>query len=208
MFCPKCKKDNQAIAKFCVTCGYCFSMEKQAAPAAHDSDFYVKRGKLCLFAETKQLDDALADFNTAINLNPGNDSAYFFRGMTHQNKKQYDNALADYNKAIELNSLHAEAHMGRGFVFSILENYDQAVAEFTVAIKMNPKHYQRYRYRGDAYCDSMDYRRALTDYKKALKLNPDYAEAHIGLACVYSVQNRLEEACEYLKIALEKGYKE
>jgi len=50
----------------------------------------------------KRYDDALADLNRAIELNPEYAWAIAHRGRTYQAMKRYDDALADLNRAIEL----------------------------------------------------------------------------------------------------------
>ena len=50
-----------------------------------------------------EVDQALADFNRAIELDPNNAVFYLNRGAVYQRKKDADRALADYNHAIELN---------------------------------------------------------------------------------------------------------
>jgi tetratricopeptide (TPR) repeat protein len=47
-------------------------------------------------------DEAQADLNRAIELNPEDASALATRGYTYWDMKRYDEALADFNRAIEL----------------------------------------------------------------------------------------------------------
>ena len=52
----------------------------------------------------KKYDEALADFNKVIELNPNYADAYFYRAFIFESAKQYhDKAIADYSKAVELN---------------------------------------------------------------------------------------------------------
>jgi tetratricopeptide (TPR) repeat protein len=50
----------------------------------------------------ERYDQALADLNRAIELNPENASALASRGETYRLMERYDEALADFNRAIEL----------------------------------------------------------------------------------------------------------
>ena len=51
-------------------------------------------------------EDALADYNKAIELNPNYSNAYNNRGATKNNLKQYVKAIEDFDKAIELTELN------------------------------------------------------------------------------------------------------
>jgi tetratricopeptide (TPR) repeat protein len=62
----------------------------------------------------KQLDEALADCNAALLLEP--DTAAFFdsRGLVYLRRKEYDRAIADYDRAIDLHSKDPWSYYGRG----------------------------------------------------------------------------------------------
>ena len=49
-------------------------------------------------------DEAFAQFNRAIALDPGNARAIAHRGETYQEMERHDEALADLSRAIALNS--------------------------------------------------------------------------------------------------------
>jgi tetratricopeptide (TPR) repeat protein len=51
----------------------------------------------------ERYDDALADLNRAIELNPDQAWVIGIRGETYRLMERYDDALADLNRAIELN---------------------------------------------------------------------------------------------------------
>lgn len=50
----------------------------------------------------KRYDEILADYNRAIELDPGNAWAISGRGQTYRLMKRYGETLADYTRAIEL----------------------------------------------------------------------------------------------------------
>ena len=53
-------------------------------------------------------DEALADLNRAIELDPSRDWIIADRGETYRAMGRYDEALADFNRAIELDPSDAE----------------------------------------------------------------------------------------------------
>lgn len=56
---------------------------------------------LC-WAEKCETDDALADYNEAVRIDPKSAKAYDYRGIACFAKKDYDMAIADYSEAIRL----------------------------------------------------------------------------------------------------------
>jgi tetratricopeptide (TPR) repeat protein len=89
--------------------------------------------------ENEQIDDAISDFNKAIELNPGFAAGYVYRGIAHYKQGRFDKAISDYNKAIEINPEYAEAYLGRGIAYDEKSQYDQAFADFNKAIELNPE---------------------------------------------------------------------
>ena len=61
---------------------------------------YVGRGNM--YRQRKQTDLALADFNSAIQLDPTDPRAYHNRGLIEQAQGQHTPAIADFSKAISL----------------------------------------------------------------------------------------------------------
>ena len=63
--------------------------------------------------ELKQYQEAIADYDKAIELNQKM-CRYYNRGNAKYELKQYQEAIADFNKAIELNPKDAHTYYGRG----------------------------------------------------------------------------------------------
>jgi tetratricopeptide (TPR) repeat protein len=59
------------------------------------------------------LDDAIADYDEAIRLNPGDALAFRKRGVARAAKGDYDGAIADYDQAIRINPQYASAYYRR-----------------------------------------------------------------------------------------------
>ena len=53
-------------------------------------------------AITDKVDDAVADYDEAIRLQPDSAAAYYNRGLAKDALKRYDDAIADYDEAIRL----------------------------------------------------------------------------------------------------------
>lgn len=75
---------------------------------SRDAKFYNNRG--IAFGEKGQYDQAISDFNQAIEINPRYNRAYNNRGIVYRLRGQYNQAISDFNKAIAINPLDAEAY--------------------------------------------------------------------------------------------------
>src|SRR5208282_1539701 len=65
------------------------------------SESYVKQG--VDKAQKGKLDEAIADFNQALELDPQNADAYYNRGVAEYSNGELEAAIADYNQVIEIN---------------------------------------------------------------------------------------------------------
>jgi tetratricopeptide (TPR) repeat protein len=88
------------------------------------SAFYLNRG-VDLFKKG-QWDQAIAEFNKALELNPRNAEAYSCRGSAYLKRGRVDLAMADINKALEVNPREAMAYKGRAELHLMKSEFDQA----------------------------------------------------------------------------------
>jgi tetratricopeptide (TPR) repeat protein len=100
------------------------------------------------FESKKDHDRAIADYNQALELNPGYAIAYVARGNAWSNKGDLDRALADYDKAIGLDPKAEAPYNNRARVWRGKGDLDQAIADLTIAIRLDPTDAYPYRERG------------------------------------------------------------
>ncbi len=78
-------------------------IERRAVAFSQMAMVYGKQGKDA---------EALAAIATALELNPGEDMAYFYRGNLHVRSGDFAGAAADYSKALEINPDNQQARRG------------------------------------------------------------------------------------------------
>ncbi len=83
-------------------------------------------------------DQALADVNKALALDPNGANAYTDRGNIYKRIHKYDRALLDYNQAIQLDPSSAVAFYDRGDFFLDRQKYDRAIQDLDQAIRLKP----------------------------------------------------------------------
>jgi tetratricopeptide (TPR) repeat protein len=84
-------------------------------------------------------DQALADFNRAIQLDPQQAGGYVGRGNTFNILGRYEEAVADYNTAIGIDPTQAEAYANRAIAYDRLKEYEKAIADYEKCLALNPK---------------------------------------------------------------------
>ena len=131
-------------------------------------------------------DNALADYNEAIRLDPTDATAYNNRGALRHAKRDDGQALTDYSKAIQLDPKNATAFSLRGNVYLIKNDYDKALADYTEAIRLNSKDAAVYLSRGEAWRLKRAYDKAMTDFDQATRLDPTFADAFRCLAWLWA----------------------
>lgn len=126
-------------------------------------------------AKSGDLDGAIADFDSAIKLNPKDDAPYYNRAQARRLKKDAAGAIADYTRAIELGSTNPAAYNNRGNAKAENNDTAGAIADYTHAIELKPDYARAYYNRAVAKQEKGDTTGAEADFKFAQKLDPELA---------------------------------
>jgi tetratricopeptide (TPR) repeat protein len=149
----------------------------QLATATKADDFFIQALNKYDKGDYK---GALADFNTALKINPKSANTYNNRGLVRTQLGEKQGALADYNLAIKIDPKNALAYNNRGIVRADLGDKQGALADYNSAIKINPNYDFAYNNRGLARAALGDKQGALADYNSAIKINPNYADPYFN----------------------------
>lgn len=118
-----------------------------------------------------QYQEALKQYNKAIELDPNYGSAYYNRGLTLSDLENYKDAIRDFTKAIKLNPHDHEAYYNRALCHRNLKGFQIAINDLTKALSMSEE-YDYYADRGSTYYLINEYHKAVEDYTSAIALNP------------------------------------
>lgn len=99
---------------------------------------YYNRGNDYLNQE--KYDEAISDYNKALELDPKHVYAYNNRGLAYQAQGKYDKAMSDYNKALELDPKHVRTYNNRGNAYLKQEKLAKAILDYNKALALDPKY--------------------------------------------------------------------
>jgi tetratricopeptide (TPR) repeat protein len=114
------------------------AIDSRAYSGRELAGLYVNRG-----VELKQkgdLDAAIADYDRAIVLHPGDLFAYNNRANARREKGNLDGAIADYTVAISLDANYAAAFTNRARIHEMRNEMQRPRADYAAALKTSDKY--------------------------------------------------------------------
>ncbi len=154
-------------------------------------------------------EEALASFETALQLEPGNPIALTNRGLAQQALMRTDEALASYDAAIAAAPGLAEAHGNRGILLNQLGRKDDAIRALERAVRLAPDQARLHhhlaitkRFRaGDPHIPAM---RRLASRAAAL---PIEAQVELRFALAKALDDTGDQAGAFEQLSLANGLK-
>ena len=194
-------------------------------PPLSDREMLEKRADTLM--ARKDYRQAVAYYEKALALDPKNPVLYNKAGIGYHQQLLLDRAKKYYERAIKLNRKYSEAINNLGTVHYSKKKHKTAIKLYKQALELAPKSASIYSNLGTAYLDRKEYDEALVAYAKALELDPevfehrstygillqersveDRARFHFFMAKIYAAAGTLDRALEYLRKALEEGFKD
>ena len=189
-------------------------------------DIYMARKMYREAIETYQ--QALKDEEKAVQKSRLQSAALWNKiGIAHHQLMQLNTAKKHYERALKLNPKYAEAVNNIGTVHYAKKSYRRAVGQYKKALKLAPNSASIYSNLGTAYFARKKYNDAAKAYQQALTLDPEVfehrstfgvllqernveerAKFHYYLSKVYAQAGMNDRALQYIRRALEEGFKE
>lgn len=209
------------------------------------ADFYINRAlelrpeflEAYLFrADTNDRDfadlDDTSDYDTAIKIDPTNETSYIKRGVLLRYTDQ-PRAFRDFEVALQLNPRSTDAYIARAALFKQLREYDaalwdsnaaiffepenelahcaraktlfwsEALLEYNTAIEIAPRNPNIYLERARHFWRGGEYDRALADYETACRLDSKSFDSHFSRGMLLSELKRHKEAEKALTKAIQ-----
>ncbi len=83
----------------------------------------------------------------------------------------------------------------------------KAIAEFEKALSLQPGFIAAQNNLAMAYAADRQYDQALAAFKKLIELDPNDASNYYNMAVLYALQNNVPDSIAWLKLAVNKGYR-
>jgi tetratricopeptide (TPR) repeat protein len=148
-------------------------------------------------------------------------------GIAYHQMLQLNIAEKYYHLSLRADPKYAEATNNLGTVYYAKKSYRRAVNQYKKALRMNPESASVWSNLGTGYFARKDYEHAAQAWQQALKLNPEVfenrstqgvllqersveerAKFHYYLAQTYAKAGMGDRAVQYIRKALEEGFKE
>ncbi len=179
--------------------------DEAIAKSPNDATLYCSRG-MYLRVQNKY-EQAIADFNKAMSLEPKFFHAYFQRAETYRIMQDYKRAVRDYTLAIACKrtspTYYIVAHKHRIFAYEKLGNYDRAIKEYDKLLRYFPDAEVYWARQAELYAETGQYDKAIKNYTMWIELEPERAEPYGERAAMYAMQQDYQSAISDLSTAIE-----
>ncbi len=132
-------------------------------------------------AQAGKLEEAIADYQTALRLKPTFPEAHFFLGNAREQQGKLDEAVAEYQQALWFKPMQEQTHIFLGMVLGRQQQYDAAMAHYATALKLNPDSAVTHNNLARILHTLGRRTEAAEHYRAALAINPKLAIAHNNL---------------------------
>ena len=179
-------------------------------PAAYEA--YIRgRGYMQEYQKPESVENAITEFNQAINIDPKYALAYAGLGDAYwvaytRSYKTADAATSgtqNCQKALSLNPELVEAHICLANILNDTGKYDKAVQEFKRVLASNPQSDEALRGLALAYTKVGNLAAAESTYKQSIALRPNYWSGYHSLGLFYYGQARYHDALAMFQKEIE-----
>jgi tetratricopeptide (TPR) repeat protein len=143
-----------------------------------------------LYMRRASINQALAAFNAAVELDPKFVEARMNVGQVTLGFRKYDTARDMFSKAIELSPKNYDAYIGLGIALRGLKDLDGAEAQYKKAIDVDPR-------RGDAYYNLAilykEFRSSKEDFIASYKKAKEYFQQFLTMQADQADKNEAKE---------------
>lgn len=148
-------------------------------------DFKLYFGRAVDFMLVQDYENALADINRAIELNPDLAQIYFVKAVILSKQQELNPAIptepivpAEQNKTAATDALAGKIKLPEVSKRSFQN--DEILKLYETVLKLDPDFIFAYYNMAEIFSNEKDYRAAIDSYSKAIKIEPQFAEAYFN----------------------------
>src|SRR5579872_1707715 len=150
-----------------------------------------------------RLDDAIAAFQAARQINDLDPELHDGLATAHFLKQEYDAAAMHFERVTRLDARRGASWVNLGAVYNRMGNYQKAAEVLRRAVQIEKKSSIAYYNLGIAYKHLKQWALAVPAYREAIRLEPKMADAYLNLGNVYTAMNNFAQAASNYKKALD-----
>lgn len=168
-------------------------------PVLHDKDLALIAGYV--HARQGQYQDALNDFNLALQRDPKMATGYANRGFVLNDLHEAEKGMKDFQKAIELEPDYGEAHLGLAYADLQLHRPQPALTQLTTAEKLLGKSHAWHLARAEAFRQEQNFAAAEPEYRIALQEEPNDLSTELVYADTLYRMHHFQQSLAALDVA-------
>lgn len=153
-----------------------------SAENVRDAQGYAAQGQV--LARSGKADEAMAQFEKALAIDPYNVQALSGRGLIHQGEKRHAEAIEDFTAVHGLVPQRADPLVARATSYLALDKIKDAATDLDEAVQSEPNNGHAWSMRGLVYERLGDRKQAAASYNRALAIRPRDDAARNGLSRV------------------------
>lgn len=168
-----------------------------------NADWYLERANC--YQAMGDPKKALADLNSAIQLDPQFLEAIKMRSFIFQSLKEPAKAMSDLNTLIGLDPKSAEFHQRIGLLHLETNQLEKALTEFDLALSLDAKDVRSAAAKTEVYRKKSNPEMALKAVETALAINPNFSSAIFQKGLIFFQKGELSKATIELDLARSLG---
>ena len=166
----------------------------QAEEAGYNNTYNLAYGLGISYYNLEQYEQALANLNTALDVDPEDVDALLARGRTHVALGNVGAAIRTFDEVIALDIENVDAYYERGLVFISEENWDDAIGDFENVLLLDAANADAYFQLGFANKELGNPAEALINLNRAVQLNSALSNAYYLMGDIHFEAGNLQLA--------------
>lgn len=149
------------------------------------------------------VDQALREFERAIEINPTLTTAYMGAGDIYRERGDYAAAEVRYREAVRTAPAEFDPNYWHGYALQMLDRITEAVRAYLRALAIRPEDFNANLNLATAYLQLGENAQAVIYAERAVRIDPEDGPARVNLGAAYANAGRHAEAIEQYEAAAE-----
>lgn len=146
------------------------------------------------YFEEGEIQDALAQYKAAIQIDPSNHLAWYQLGQVSEKQKKWKQGLEYYQKALKLSGIHLESYLASARIYIRYFEFDNALKYIEKAKSIEPRSGKILSALGYFYSQKGDIAKAVSEYQRATEIDREEFENFYQLGSLLLLQKEYQKA--------------